>query len=286
MIKAIVLDIDGVIVGSKPGVNLPHPSLHISQVLKKINDGGVPVSLLSGKASFIVEETVRKIGLDNLHVADGGAVVFNPLHNTVAHEQDIDPHAVASLVQSALKHNVCVSLFTREARYIFASQLRSHAQFFEKYQSIVQVDAHIIHDIQEISSLKVLRILLGSDTVEQKEIIGRILNDVDIPIATSWSGHPRLTPAELLIITKKGVGKRSGFLHLIKSRNVTPEEVLGVGDTVHDWDFMELCGYKGVMENATQGLKEKVDFSQKNTFLGGHVNEDGILKILRHFSLM
>ncbi|MCL4365842.1 hypothetical protein M1437_01295 [Patescibacteria group bacterium] len=43
MVKLIVLDVDGVIVGHKPGINFPYPNQKVIETLKAVCQKGIPV---------------------------------------------------------------------------------------------------------------------------------------------------------------------------------------------------------------------------------------------------
>lgn len=81
MIKAIITDVDGVIVGDKKGVNFPLPNERVIERLKAIKKSGIPVILCTGKPTYATEDIIRKAELDNPHITDAGAFIYNPLQN-------------------------------------------------------------------------------------------------------------------------------------------------------------------------------------------------------------
>jgi hydroxymethylpyrimidine pyrophosphatase-like HAD family hydrolase len=66
---------------------------------------------------------------------------------------------------------------------------------------------------------------------------------------------------------------------------IKSQEMLGVGDSLTDWDFIGICGYAGAMGNAVDDLKTLVMSKGKNGYVGKHVNENGILDIFKYFEL-
>ncbi|EKE14511.1 MAG: hypothetical protein ACD_12C00460G0001 [uncultured bacterium] len=66
---------------------------------------------------------------------------------------------------------------------------------------------------------------------------------------------------------------------------IKSEEILGVGDSLTDWDFIGVCGYAGAMGNATSDLKKLVLSKRKNGYVGKSIDENGILDIFEHFGL-
>ena len=100
----------------------------------------------------------------------------------------------------------------------------------------------------------------------------------------SWGVHPVALPLQFGIITTSGVSKKDGAYKVAKELKVSFDNILGIGDSTSDWQFMELCRFVAAMGNASQQLKELVrtkgeDFS----YIGPCVDENGILDILEYF---
>jgi len=64
------------------------------------------------------------------------------------------------------------------------------------------------------------------------------------------------------------------------------DHFLGVGDSVSDWQFIYLCKYAGAMGNASEELKELVRSKKDDGFIGGDVNNNGILEIFKYYKLL
>ena len=59
------------------------------------------------------------------------------------------------------------------------------------------------------------------------------------------------------------------------------DNILAVGDSTSDWNFMSLCGYVGAMGNASTKLKELVKTKGDGKYLvGKHVDDNGVIGIL------
>jgi len=74
MIKAIITDVDGVIVGDKTGVNFPLPNATIIRKLKELKKSGIPIILCTGKPSYTINDIIIKAELDNPHISDAGFI--------------------------------------------------------------------------------------------------------------------------------------------------------------------------------------------------------------------
>jgi len=105
-------------------------------------------------------------------------------------------------------------------------------------------------------------------------------------LTLSWGIHPIALPHLFGIITAKGISKKQAALEIANSIGVKPEEMLGVGDSTSDWQFIESCGYGGAMGNASDELKKLVcSKGKEKSFVGKTVDENGILDIFDYFVL-
>lgn len=283
MIKAIVLDIDGVVVGNQEGVNFPHPSKKVSATLRKIHDSGIPVSFLTGKPTFAAFENIKSVGIDNPHIADGGATIFNPMQNQIIHSENIDKKDILNLLKK-LPEKTYVNLFSTKNYYLDKSQ---ESEFTKTYGKFVGLYPNLVNNLEEvINSEPIPKINIYAFNEKEKEKITKSIKNSSGSIAFNWSTNPFISPVQVAVITNKKASKRSGVEYLAKYLGVSLDNILGVGDTIHDWDFIEICGYKGVMGNATAQLKEKINSNNPHEIIGGHVNDDGIIDIFKHFKLI
>ncbi|MEK7109759.1 MAG: HAD hydrolase family protein, partial [Patescibacteria group bacterium] len=86
-------------------------------------------------------------------------------------------------------------------------------------------------------------------------------------------------------ITASGISKKQSVLEIVDMYKIKTEEILGVGDSLTDWDFISVCGFAGAMGNATEDLKKLVLSKGNNGCVGKSVNENGILNIFEYFGL-
>lgn len=283
MIKAIVLDIDGVVVGNQEGVNFPHPSKKVSAVLRKIHDSGIPVSFLTGKTAFAAAKNIKSVGIDNPHIADGGAVIFNPVKNQIIHSTPINQKDALHLLD-LLPKRTYVNLFSAK-EYFLESSLKN--EYTDVYAKFIGCFPTFVHDLEKVvTTEEISKINISAFSDEEKKQITNVVNSSNEKYNFSWSSGPNTGSVQTMVVTAKGVSKRSGVKYLAKYLGVSLENVLGVGDTIHDWDFIEICGYKGAMGNATAQLKEKINSKNPNAVIGGYVNDDGIIDIFKHFKLI
>ena len=279
MIKLIILDVDGVLLGTKKGINSPYPSQKVIEFLKKEQDLGVPVSLCTGKASFATKLLIDQMQLNNLHITDGGAVIFNPIDNIVLESITLPIEPIKKLLQETKSHNTFWELYTLNNWFIHSNSEKKYAIKHQESSNIVpwkEVDDLLV--LAKTEKLTKAMILFPQDL---EDFYKNIFSKYEDVLALQWTYAPALLPNKLLIITAKAIDKRSSVTKLIKQYNLKPDETLAVGDTMMDWKFMDGCGYIAAMGNADSEMKGIIN--GRGGFVGGDVDEDGIIDIIEHF---
>ncbi|WKZ25257.1 MAG: HAD hydrolase family protein [bacterium] len=79
-----------------------------------------------------------------------------------------------------------------------------------------------------------------------------------------------------------------GFaIKISKETNISFENMLGVGDSTRDWKFIELCKFVSAMGNSQEELKKLVlSKGSNNSYIAPSVDENGIIDVFKHFSLI
>jgi hydroxymethylpyrimidine pyrophosphatase-like HAD family hydrolase len=228
---------------------------------------------------------VEKLGIDGLHVGDAGATVLNPISKQVIRADHLPKAPLRTILKELDRASIYVNVFTADAYYISKKNVSG---FTDLYSAVADRSPVSVDDISALADKDVLKVNIDALADKDVSVIEDILKknaSLEIHIGP-WSLHPALGAARIKVLTKEGVSKYSGLRHLVDNLNLNLDEVLGIGDTVHDWEFIEHCGYRGIMANATDELKGKADFTDPKTFLGGHVDEDGVITIFKHFKLI
>lgn len=284
MIKAIILDVDGVIVGDQPGVNFPLPHQEIIQTFKDLHKSGLPIVLCTAKLASAVYGIIEKAELDNLHIADGGALIVDPI-NHIIKKHVINKEVIKTCVELCLKNNIYVELYTSEAYYMQNSQV---SELTSRRIKILQKEPIYVDSLMEIAEKEdIIKMITFADDDNDMPRIDKIVRQFEDRIHFIWSQHPYLTPVRPGIITAPNVSKAEAAKEVAESLHISFDEILGIGDAVSDWNFMSLCKYTATLENGVDKLKELVKTKgEGNYFISPHVNDNGILEIFRYFSIL
>lgn len=282
-IKAVILDVDGVIVGDKKGFNAPYPPLEVINKLKQIREKNIYVILCSAKPYYSVKKIVDDAQLNNIQTALAGAILVDPLSLKVVKKHVINNDIVVSLAKNLIKNNVYTEIYTTEKYFI---QKNQKSEITELHNYVLSFNALIVDDlIYQIKENKIVKILPIAKTEDQKIIINKIFLQFQDKLVLGWGTHPGVKGYHFGNITAQGISKKQSILEIVEIYKIKTQEMLGIGDSLTDWDFMGICGYAGAMGNAVDDLKTLVLSKGKNGYIGKPVNENGILDIFKYFEL-
>lgn len=282
-IKAVVLDIDGVIIGEKIGFNSPYPHPSVMAKLKAIQASGIPISLCTAKPHFAVANIIKEANLSNFHITDGGGVIINPLTHTIAQTNTIPNSSAAKLINELLKANIYTECYTVDEYVIQASQV---GNITTKHRHVIQSPPRKVKSLTEFSqTANITKIMPIAIDEEHKSEIEKVVESFKKELILSWGVHPVILPLQFGIVTAPGISKAQGLIEIAQQNGVLLENTLGVGDSLSDWQFVGLCGYGAAMGNAKQDFKDLVITKGENGFIAPSVDEHGILKLFEHFGI-
>jgi len=285
IIKGIILDVDGVIVGSKRGYNWPNPHPNIIQALKTLRSQGIFVSLCTGKGTFAIKNIVTSAHLDNLHIGDGGAVVVDVLNNKIIEQHLINRNIANQVIETYQNQKTYIELYTIDG---YCVQKDSIGSITEKHAAILYQQPIVVDSLLEFANqAQIVKIMPIAEDIEDKDRIVKTFNMFKQNLSLQWGIHPTALPHQFGIITAEGISKKQAAVTISNTIRIPFEDMLGVGDSLTDWEFIQLCNYGGAMGNASNDLKEIIKSKPENHFtIGSSVDENGLLDIFKYYKLI
>lgn len=283
MIKGIIIDVDGVVIGEKAGFNFPDPHPDVIDRLKKIEEKGISISLCTGKPHFSIQKIIRDANLHSLHITDGGGVIIDPLDNVILKSHFIDKEVAREIIQTCFDRNTYVEFYTIKDYFVQRSQQGDttdiHADILQAKPRLVE---SLLSQIEHEDIVKIMPVVRDDDDMHE---LDKELQPFMDRATLSWGTHPVALPRRFGIVTAKGISKQHATQRIAEHNGVSMDELLGIGDSTADWQFIGQCGYAGAMANASEELKELVKTKGKQSFVGKSVDENGIIDILDYFGL-
>ena len=277
MKKAIILDVDGVIIGEKKDVNTPHPHPAVIEKLKAVRMSGIPIVLCTAKPAFAIEYEIKEACLDNPHIADGGGLLVDN-DGVVAKQYPLDSEIAGQVVAALLAKNIYTEVYTADQYYIQESQ---KGNMTDRHNFVLQRSPVTVPNLVEFCRTANITKIMQIVANESKKSFGEsVFAPFSEKTSLYWAVHPPILPLQFGVITAQNITKRQGARDIAEILDIPIKNFLAVGDSTADWKFMELCGYTGAMGNASDELKESVKTKSKNGYIGNHVDENGVIEIL------
>jgi len=286
MIKGVVLDVDGVLVGDTPGFNFPDPNKEVITALKKIHEKGISVVLCTGKGGFSIEKIVKDANLTGVHIADAGSIMIDPIEGKVVKTYPIQKETLKNITKVCIANTIYTEFYGIEKYYV---QKNQENELTEKHTKVLQKPPILPENVEDVTQKEdIIKLLLIANGEDEKKKIENVLSPFQHEVTLFWTIHPSLLPHEFYVITSKGVSKKSAMQEIFEKIFYIPfSEVLGVGDTMGDWEFMDTCKFVGVMGNAPEKLKQLARGKDGGRFyIGPSVENNGILDIFSYFGLL
>jgi len=285
MIKAIILDVDGVIIGEKNGYNFPHPHPEVLSAFKKVRETGIPIILCTAKPHYAVSDIIDGAKLHNPHITDAGAVIIDPIDHAVVKQAIIGKSLAQEVLKTLTQENVYVEFYTTEDYFI---QENMQSEITQKHDHILQKKPKLLQNIvKESTNYNITKLMPIAKDVTDKQRVSEILSPFINRLSISWGLHPIALPLQFAIITAKGSSKKEGAEASLKSLGIEFDNALGIGDSTSDWGFIQACGYAATLENGSKEIKELLKQKGEGKYaIGKSVDENGILDILSFFRLL
>lgn len=157
MIKLIVLDVDGVIVGHKVGVNFPYPNPKVISALKEIRQKEIPVVLCSGKYYHAIEPIILQAELRNPHIVNSGSMIVDPLGSKTIRTFTLEKNIVSGIIKTCLENNIYIEAYSQDEYFIQKSQV---SDFTSKRLLILQKDALVVDSLLDaVSDKEIIRLV-------------------------------------------------------------------------------------------------------------------------------
>lgn len=281
-IEMVVLDVDGVIVGSKSNI----PTAYVLRCLKKTSKNGLLIVLNTSKPIFAdgLSYIVNKCGLSNLHITFSGSLISDIEGKEPILEKVIDKRVASRLTGLLLKLGFYFEIHTKGDFYIDAKFARQK-NLARIRRDIIGRDCKVSADIKNESgnALKIFVIVWSQR--DKKKLVAE-LKKISGGFNFGWSQHPKIKGAFLCPITAENISKKQAVKRVAKHYKIPLVKILGIGDSEIDWDFLEICGYACAVSSGDKKLSTLVGTKAPGHFyISKSVEKDGLVNAFEYFGI-
>jgi hypothetical protein len=260
MIKMIATDIDGTIYNPISGF-----SKKVLECIKKLQDNGVKVVLVTGRMHSSALGVAKQLGLTTPIISYQGGLIKD-FNNKTLYQNNLPSLHAKEIITWARSNDIHINLYIDDKLYV------------EKDNNIVKkyVDGKFIdYTVCNFDDLKITNVnkILAIDLEDAQKV-------------TSWVKELQKRYPDLYIVKStpyfceigsNEARKSLGVEFLCNLWKLKKEEVLTIGDQNNDIDLIQAGGIGVAMGNATEELKSFADF------ITDTVDNDGFVKAVEKF---
>jgi Cof subfamily protein (haloacid dehalogenase superfamily) len=244
----ILFDVDMTLTNSAREV-----TLELADTLKKLTEAGYTLGTCTGRAYIALKQPILPLFAPNAaHITAGGSQVITT-DGQVIWQTLLPEQTCFKLHQLGQQYNQMYYLPTLEHAYASKS-------FIERYQGLHSLIPPL-RPIEELGTWQASYMVFVNISPEFQSILEQ-LDDVTYKTSISTQRYVSVD------VTPKGVNKATGVLEWCKYHGVTPEQVIGIGDSDNDLEFLNCVGFSVAMGNSTSAIlkraKRVIDHTDQN----------------------
>lgn len=250
--KAIISDIDGTLTRHGPE-NMP--TQKVIDAIRKAEEKGIIFTLATARPLFFLTHLFEHMQTNVLVIINNGAAIYDTAKKKTIWETTLDSQLM----------NKVLPFFRKTKR------TKIHIDL---------TDGTLLSDPKEVASEAKAQkmVCIGTSEYEADKLIN-ILEAEFKNIITAKA--PSFIDSKLfdVYVTKPDATKQHAVLKLSEILNISPKEMIGIGDHYNDFPLLMACGLKVAMGNAVDDLKAIADY------IAPSVEEDGIADVIEKFIL-
>ncbi len=263
-VRLIALDLDGTTLDSSKQVSEKNRNAIINAV-----KNGVHVCIASGRAFDTLPSVVTEIPGIEYAITSNGAAVYEIRDKKCLRSYKLTAESVKTILELTKDMPVTYEAFIEGRAYAGSEYIHNPVKFGATKEAIhyIQTTRTLIDDItgfirQHVNELDSMDIIVKDADMKEKVCDAIYKETQDVYITSSVK--------QLVEISYKDAGKKSGVKFLADRLGVSKEEIAAFGDADNDKDMIEYAGYGIAVANASASLKEKADYITLSN------DEDGI----------
>lgn len=266
--KLIAIDMDGTLLNSENKI-----SQRTKNAIKNAQEMGVHIVIATGRILKSALYYADKLNLKTPLVACNGAVVVDKSRSVIS-EKALSKDKIRNMIKLAKREEVYFHFYDKNSFY---SDIRSEEvlEFYSEGNEETQIDLVVFKDIEDIienHDLSVYKFLFVDNKDEKLKGLREKIDKVEnISISSSWINN--------IEVMEEGVSKGRAVEDLCKKLNISPEEVIAIGDNGNDLSMIRFAGLGVAMENGIKRIKEESDYITSSN------DNDGVAKVIEKFIL-
>lgn len=270
MKKHVFIDLDGTLLNSDTEL-----SLETKEILRKLNNGDLEIVITTGRQKSFVVELLEGVYNLNYLISLNGAEVEDVNQNKILFSEVVNKATCEHFYHFANNKNLYIK-FTSKGKTYYNNLKNANSEelyinddnyknFFENNDVsgfVVYIETHdeIKELFDEVAKFNDIAIINYTRSLIDETLV------------------PDLSELTFVDISNKESNKGNALLKLCKYLNISPNDVIAIGDERNDIPMFKVAGHNVIVENAFDEIKEYA-----HEIIGSN-NNSGVAKYLeKHF---
>lgn len=272
MYKLIAIDLDGTLLNSAKEISERNKKA-IAQATAK----GVKVVICSGRVYAAARLFAKQVDSKDPVIACNGAIITENINGKVIYSDCLHNDACMKIIDILHKHKLYFHAYAGDTMITEKLNYTS-LKYFEKNKTLppeYRVDIEVTNDIAaKIKSIpeQVLKFVAVDDNRELLNIARKEIEQIPGIDVTS-SNYNNFE------VLNKGVNKGVALKKVSEYLNISPSEMIAIGDNENDISMFKLAGLSVAMENGEDFAKEAAQFVTASN------DHDGVAQAIEKFIL-
>ncbi|WP_448517522.1 Cof-type HAD-IIB family hydrolase [Pseudothermotoga sp.] len=274
LIKLVCVDLDGTLLDSEKRV-----SQHNIEAIKRVTELGVHVTIFTGRSFGSAAHYVRELGIRIPAVFQNGALIIDPVSMKIYRRIELSADLARQFVEEARENSVYPVVYES---FFFEKDMLIEGPYVGAFERYFQLNSHRIRMVEDL-----VEELRRVESVVEVALVGKIesVNSVIEKVAARLKGgytvveNQKKDEEAFIEIFGPDVGKERALEFFLKMYEVSPEEVMYIGDNLNDASIMRMVGTSVAMMNAPDEIKRIA------THVTDSNDESGVAKALESIVL-
>lgn len=262
MIKLIVSDIDGTLVGDGQGAGALDPEYF--DVIHRLSEKGIRFMACSGRQRQSIARLMKPIQEEILYACDGGSIVFDK--EALLYAKTLPCETVNRLLKDAVTLTECdIMVCGTKRAYCRWSDSELYRWMVDGYGYDIEAVGEDLTCIQD----EIVKIsLYHKDRAEEL---------TNVWFRPKWKDQVKLTLAgkQWLDCVPENAGKAGAVAYVQQHFGIRTSETIVFGDNQNDMEMFSLAAYSYAVEGAREEVKRAA------TDICGDYFEKGVLHVLK-----
>jgi Cof subfamily protein (haloacid dehalogenase superfamily) len=254
VIRLLAVDIDGTLLDSRGRL----PDAH-RDALVAASASGVEIALATGRSFHFTKPIADLLPIPLTLIVNNGAVVKDQTGATALRHL-LSREAARRVLAETRAYEDCVALVfdrPRERQIVFERMdwLHPHRRgYYEKNKAFI---AEASAPLAEMLTDDPIQVMFNGGVAAMRALAGALRA---LPIADQFAvAVTEYEPRDfsLVDVNAAGCSKGTTLARWTTSRDLSPDEVMAVGDNLNDVEMLDFAGTAIVMGNATETLKSR-----------------------------